>query len=78
MCWGLNDYGELGNGAFTDSSVPLAIKGLSGATAIATGDDSTCARLSTGTVKCWGLNSQGQLGNGTTTDSHVPVAVTGL
>jgi len=77
-CWGYNANGLLGTGTFANSSVPLAIKGLSGATAIATGDDSTCARLSTGTVKCWGLNSQGQLGNGTTTDSHVPVAVTGL
>ena len=36
------------------------------ATAVAAGENHTCAVLDNGTVKCWGLNSGGQLGLGDT------------
>ena len=77
-CWGYNGEGELGNGTTTDSSVPVAVKRLTGVISVSAGFNYTCALLITKTVKCWGDNSFGDLGDGTTTDSSVPVAVKGL
>ncbi len=79
MSWGDNSVGQLGDGtASNDSNVPVAVKGLTGVTAVAAGFEHGLALLSNGTVMAWGDNSDGELGNGTTTNSDVPVAVTGL
>lgn len=81
-CWGRGDYGQLGNntgGANVFSNTPVQVSGITTATAVAAGSQSTCALLSNGGVRCWGRNHRGQLGNGTTSNrSQVPVAVTGL
>jgi alpha-tubulin suppressor-like RCC1 family protein len=79
-CWGLNSNGQLGNGNYANSNIPVPVTGLSGSTviAIACGNEHTCAVLSDGTVKCWGINDAGQLGDGSNTTSNIPVNVTGL
>jgi Regulator of chromosome condensation (RCC1) repeat len=58
---------------------PVTVSGLSKATAIAAGNQHTCALLSSGTVQCWGMGVNGELGNGTTTtNSSTPLTVTAL
>jgi cysteine-rich repeat protein len=84
-CWGLNYFGELGDGKVCGGSSPYACRapvdvyGLaSGVTAISTGERHTCAAIASGGAKCWGYNLNGQLGDGTTAQRLIPVDVSGL
>ena len=75
-CWGLNSYGEIGNGTtggFVSSRV--AVTGLSTNTYnISSAGETTCA-VQSGGVKCWGRNLNNVLLNGTGLPSNVPVQV---
>jgi len=72
-CWGEGDNGQL---AFdtdsADSSVAVAIPGITDAVAAAVGTYTVCALRSSGTVACWGLGDEGQLGDGFMPEGHGP------
>jgi alpha-tubulin suppressor-like RCC1 family protein len=83
MDWGSNNWGQLGNGTTTNSSVPVEVSGINSAVQISGGgeagiDGHNVALLSNGTIVAWGQNFHGQLGNGTFTASSVPVVVWGI
>jgi alpha-tubulin suppressor-like RCC1 family protein len=91
-CWGSNDDGQLGDGSpVGDGSglnppykgKPVDVPGISGATAIASGNHHTCVITSAGGLSCWGSNLFGESAGDGLVDSHLiqrptPVNVTGL
>lgn len=74
-CWGVNEYGEVGNG--TTGSIqhtPADVVGLtSGVLELDTTYEYSCALLITGGVKCWGYNHFYQLGTGSNIPDSSPV-----
>ena len=79
LCWGKNDYGQLGDGTHQRRILPTQVTGLeSGVLAVAAGNSHTCALTVAGAVLCWGRNRFGQLGDTTTIDRTVPTPVFSL
>jgi alpha-tubulin suppressor-like RCC1 family protein len=77
QCWGQNDAAQLGDGTLLKTNAPVDVSGLTGATAITTGDVHSCAVVA-GAAQCWGSNRDAQLGDGTTKRAKTPIAVVGL
>lgn len=61
LCFGSNDFGELGDGNTERSSAPTNVLELSDPASISLGAAHGCARLKSGDVRCWGSNEAGQL-----------------
>jgi alpha-tubulin suppressor-like RCC1 family protein len=84
--WGMNRYGQMGNG--TSGLTPVTVPGLvsnsspggviNHALQITCGYQFGAALATNGTVWTWGSGSHGELGNGTTGSSYTPTQVTGL
>lgn len=78
-CWGVNNFGQLGDGTFSAKTTPVVVQGLEqGVASISSGTRHTCAVTTDGVAKCWGRNEYGQLGDGTSSSRSVPVTVAGL
>ena len=86
-CWGLANYGQLGNGSvegpeecntYPCSSKPLAVVGGLRFRSVSAGDRHTCGVTTENRAYCWGRGSEGQLGDGKLIWSNPsPVAVAG-
>ncbi len=88
-CWGANNHGQIGDGTFTDRSVPTRVdfaghfggseEGANpsrrAAEMLVVGDEHACALDEDGAAWCWGDNNNGQIGDGTVVDRTRPVAV---
>lgn len=72
LCWGVNTYGNVGNGNTTPSDSTIST--LSWATT-SSGGLHACAIRTTGTIYCWGRNDAGQLGLGNNTDKLTETAL---
>ena len=65
-CWGLNSFGQIGDGTLTDRPAPTQVQGISGnAAQVGVGGWHSCARTTDGRVLCWGKNTEGNTGDGT-------------
>jgi alpha-tubulin suppressor-like RCC1 family protein len=76
-CWGLNGFGQIGDGTTIDRLRPVPVAGGLRFRHVRAGDAHTCGVTTDDRAYCWGNNIIGQLGDGTTTSSPTPVAVAG-
>ena len=87
--WGMNQFGQMGNGTLTPfgsppNSVPVMVSNslpggpINGALQITCGYQFGAALATNGTVWIWGSGSHGEQGTGATTTNYIPVPVPGL
>lgn len=63
LCWGQNDYGQLGRGSATGTGLlPGTVPGFGGAEKATAGEFHACAVKGDKSLWCWGRNSSAQLG----------------
>lgn len=69
-CWGLNNFGQIGDGTTTDRTVPTQVGSNSDWTVVSTDMEETCGIRGGGLLYCWGGNEGSDLpeqrGSGTT------------
>jgi alpha-tubulin suppressor-like RCC1 family protein len=75
--WGMNTFGQLGDGTNVSNDTPREVPGLV-AKYIGAGEYNSFAIMPDGSVKAWGKNTYGALGDGTTTNQYSPVNVVGM
>ncbi len=80
VCWGLNNRGQVGNGAFGAAALaPETVIGVTDAIALGESQAATCLIRTNKTVACWGINHGGQLGTGKKDDDQSsPATVAGI
>jgi alpha-tubulin suppressor-like RCC1 family protein len=80
VCWGQNDYGQLGGSPAQSQATPTAVIGLPDtAEQVSAGWDHTCAILKTdSSVVCWGYNYDGRLGGNIVIDTSIKLSPTAV
>lgn len=74
-CWGEGQYGQLGNGSYSDRGVPDMVAGGHAFDQISSGNQHTCGITVGGQAYCWGSGSYGRLGSGSNDITNIPVLV---
>lgn len=77
-CWGGNYDGQLGDGTFSGSLLPVEPMGLGPVTKLATYYRHVCALRVDGGIRCWGECDYGESGNGATGMFNTPQEVLGI
>ena len=77
FAWGANDFGQLGTGNTTSSTVPVAVTGLvlEYVASFSVGSNHVLAVTRDGELYAWGRNLDGELGNGGTSNQLTPLRV---
>ena len=71
--WGINSYGQLGNGSTIDQNSPKKI--MDNITEVDASGTMGAALSTDGTLYSWGYNENGQLGDGTRADRLTPTKI---
>ncbi|MBO9667036.1 MAG: hypothetical protein J7501_09505 [Bdellovibrio sp.] len=72
-CWGLNAYGQIGDGTSMFRSEGVTIASGTSFKAVSVGNEHSCAIATNGDLYCWGRNANGQVGNnGAGVDKNTP------
>jgi alpha-tubulin suppressor-like RCC1 family protein len=79
LCWGRNNYGQLGSGAASTFIAvnPVAVAGTFQYLQVSAGGIHTCAVTKTNKAYCWGYGRDGEIGDGKTNLRFTPRAVAG-
>jgi alpha-tubulin suppressor-like RCC1 family protein len=73
--WGINQYGQLGDGGTANLFIPTQIGLDSNWSSIAAGENHSIALKSDGSLWAWGHNLSGQLGDSTYIDKLMPIRI---
>jgi len=73
--WGLNDYGQLGDGTTINKNTPIQIGTATNWKVATSGNWFSTALKTDGALWAWGLNDAGQLGDDTTIDKTAPTQI---
>lgn len=77
-CWGLNNFGQLGNNSVVNSKIPVAVSGLTKIKNLSLGTYHSCAITNDNLVRCWGHSAYGQMGQAITAPQKIPITVPNL
>lgn len=77
-CWGEGDYGRLGNGSYSDETLPALVPPPAGVlfTSVKSGYYHSCATANDNNIYCWGWGGWGAVGIVTDTVVYDPTQVT--
>jgi alpha-tubulin suppressor-like RCC1 family protein len=77
LCWGRNEWGQVGEEGTSLTASPVGVQGLPAVEQLRAGYFHTCALEGDGTLWCWGANSSGQIHTDADRKQQTPFEVPG-